>query len=130
MEWLVVPLAVVVAEHVVGADDDACRASGAQTRRDDLGVKVSPMWLVDWHQPSPSSLIFSSTFSACPSARTVYQARCTTPFASSRKVDLIVPTVFLPYMVFSPQAPYAVMTVCSGSDKSGNLREYFCRKRW
>ena len=47
----------------------------------------------------------SSTLAAWPSARTLYQARRTTPLASTRKVDRMVPMVFLPYMVFSPHAP-------------------------
>src|SRR5215469_14633154 len=55
----------------------------------------------------------------------LYHARCTLPSGPMRKVDRIVPTVFLPYMVFSPHAPYFSITVCAGSESSGKERSYF-----
>ena len=39
----------------------------------------------------------------------------------------MVPTVFLPYIVFSPQAPYFSMTFLSASVRSGNFSLYFVR---
>ena len=45
------------------------------------------------------------------------------------KVERITPTDFLPYDIFSPQAPYAVSTRWSGSDSSGKVRPSASRKR-
>ena len=39
----------------------------------------------------------------------------------------MVPTVFLPYIVFSPQAPYFSMTFLSASVSSGNFSLYLVR---
>src|SRR5579863_6105105 len=75
-------------------------------------------------RPARSS---SRTFAAWPSARTLYQRRTTLPSPSTTKVERIVPTVFFPYMVFSPQAPYACITSWVGSERSGNERPYFSR---
>ena len=43
------------------------------------------------------------------------------PSAPTTKVDRITPTVFLPYSVFSPYAPYASRTERDGSASSGNV---------
>ena len=45
-------LGVVVAEHVVGAGDDAGRAPGAEPGRDDLGEQLGPLRLLGWHRPT------------------------------------------------------------------------------
>lgn len=39
----------------------------------------------------------------------------------------MTPMYFLPYMVFSPQAPQASRTECSGSARSTNGRPYLAR---
>src|SRR5581483_10920458 len=58
----------------------------------------------------------SSTLAAWPSAFTEYQARCTLPVGPMRKVERMVPTVFLPYMTF-----------LSASVSSGNFSLYLVR---
>ena len=74
-----------------------------------------------------SSAISSSTLAAWPSARTWYQARWTLPFGPTKNVERIVPTVFLPYIVFSPHAPYFSITFLSASVRRGNLSLYLVR---
>ena len=43
-------------------------------------------------------------------------------------VERITPMTFLPYIIFSPKAPYFVMTFCSGSLKRSKFSPYFLRK--
>ena len=38
----------------------------------------------------------------------------------------MTPVVFLPYIILSPYAPHAVITLRSGSDSSVNGSRYFC----
>ena len=52
VKGLVVPVGVVVLEDVVGAGDDAGRASGAESGRHDLGEELFPLWLLGWHWPT------------------------------------------------------------------------------
>ena len=47
------------------------------------------------------------------------------PFSSIRNAERMMPMYFLPYIDFSPQAPYLSATLCSGSDSSGKPSEYF-----
>ena len=55
---------------------------------------------------------------------TLYQACMTFASSSIRKEDRIIPSYFLPYIDFSPQAPYAFATLWSGSERSGKPSLY------
>src|SRR4051812_32472857 len=68
---------------------------------------------------TPSALRRDAT---CPVALTLYFASSTLPSGSTTIVDRITPMTFLPYIVFSPQAPYSSSTLCSGSESSGKVR--------
>ena len=46
------PVGVVVAEDVVGAGDDAGRATGAEPRGHDFGEQLGPLRLLGWHRPT------------------------------------------------------------------------------
>src|SRR5690349_15399452 len=61
------------------------------------------------------------SFATCPVAFTLYCATAIFPSGSTTNVDRITPVTFLPYMVFSPNAPYACRTSLSGSLSSGNV---------
>jgi hypothetical protein len=52
-----------------------------------------------------SSSNFSRTFAAWPFALTFFQWWATRPSGSMITVERMTPTVVLPYMLFSPQAP-------------------------
>ena len=91
----------VAAAPVTGPSSSARRsgagpAGGAPATSTDRTRRRTPS------RQSPSS---ARTFSAWPSAFTWYQARRTLPSGPTRKVERITPTDFLPYSVFSPQAP-------------------------
>src|SRR5215467_14449066 len=61
------------------------------------------------------------TCSGCFSAfATLAQCFFTLPSGPIQTVERITPTVFLPYIVFSPYAPYFRITLRSGSERSGN----------
>ena len=45
-------------------------------------------------------------------------------------MDRITPVVFLPYIIFSPQAPYLLITFLSGSDSSVKGSEYLAANFW
>jgi hypothetical protein len=55
--------------------------------------------------PPDQPVSSASTFAACPAAFTLGYAFTTVPAPSMTKVLLSTPSTFLPYMVFSPQAP-------------------------
>src|SRR5579872_5519157 len=61
----------------------------------------------DYRCQTPSSARRRATW---PVALTAYCACSSTPSAPITNVDLITPTVTLPYSFFSPQAPYASIT--------------------
>ena len=72
---------------------------------------------LEWSQDSPGPvrgsaqpLSSSKTLAAWPSAFTWYHARAIVPSAATRNVERMTPIIFLPYMVFSPQAPNASPT--------------------
>ena len=52
------------------------------------------------------------------------------PSGPIQTVDRITPTIFLPYIVFSPYAPYDRMTLRSGSESSMNGSRYLDANRW
>src|SRR5207344_3129991 len=61
------------------------------------------------------------TSSGCFSAlATRAQCFCTFPSGPIHTVERITPFVFLPYIIFSPNAPYAAITFRSGSDSRVN----------
>src|SRR5205814_9174738 len=68
----------------------------------------------------------SSTLSTCPSTFTLGKTFMTFP-SLMRNVLRIAPSTFLPYIVFSPHAPYASWTLRSGSERSGIWRPYLSR---
>ena len=47
------------------------------------------------------------------------------PSGPIHTLERITPLVFLPYIILSPYAPHASMTLRSGSDRSGNGSLYF-----
>src|SRR5690554_1352589 len=47
------------------------------------------------------------------------------PFSSMRKAERMMPMYFLPYIDFSPHAPYFSATAWSSSDRRGNPSPYF-----
>src|SRR5439155_16032484 len=53
----------------------------------------------------------------------------TFPSGPIQTVERITPVVFLPYIIFSPHAPYFVITFLSGSESSRNDSLYFFVKR-
>src|SRR3989442_11277208 len=77
------------------------------------------------HLPPP--LTASHTCSGCLAASgTFFQCLRTTPSGPIHTVERITPLVFLPYIILSPYAPHAVMTLRSGSESSVNGSRYFC----
>ena len=76
---------------------------------------------VDYRQSSASS-----TCSGCSAAfATRFQCFITLPSGPIQTVERITPVVFLPYIIFSPHAPYFVITFLSGSESSMNGSLYF-----
>src|SRR5207253_168362 len=67
------------------------------------------------------SRICSSTWWGCLAASAT-RAQClrTVPSGLIHTLERITPLVFLPYIILSPYAPHASMTLRSGSDRSGN----------
>src|SRR5262249_18304643 len=77
------------------------------------------------HAPPPRTALH--TCSGCFAASgTFFQCLRTTPSGPIHTVERITPFVFLPYIILSPYAPHAVMTLRSGSESSVNGRRYFC----
>jgi hypothetical protein len=63
----------------------------------------------------------SSTFAGCTSAfGTFFQCLETVPSGPMMTVERVVPVVFLPYCIFSPNAPYSRITLVSGLESSTN----------
>src|SRR5262249_60246413 len=75
---------------------------------------------------SPPERMASSTCSGCCSAlATFFQCRFTFPSGPIHTVERMTPMVFLPYIIFSPYAPYVFIILRSGSESSGNGSLYF-----
>src|SRR5262249_34916676 len=60
------------------------------------------------------------------------RAQClrTTPSGPIHTVERITPWTFLPYIIFSPKAPYLVITDLSGSESSRNGSLYLAANFW
>ena len=69
----------------------------------------------------------ASTSSVCPSTFTRGNTLRIRPFSSITNVVRSIPMNVLPYRLFSFETPYAPRTFPSGSERSGNEREYFSR---
>src|SRR5262245_4123971 len=68
----------------------------------------------------------SSTCAGCAAAfATRFQCFFTLPSGPIQTVERITPVVFLPYIIFSPHAPYFIITFLSGSESSRNGSLYF-----
>src|SRR5882762_3762627 len=77
------------------------------------------------HVPPP--LTASHTCWGCLAASgTFFQCFRTTPSGPIHTVERITPFVFLPYIILSPYAPHAVISLRSGSESSVNGSRYFC----
>lgn len=73
--------------------------------------------------PHPASAL--SALGPVSSGFILYQDSIILPSSSIKNDERIIPSVFLPYIIFSPQAPYALATERSGSESKGNCRWYF-----
>src|SRR5262245_51629551 len=78
-------------------------------------------------RPAPSCATAARTSSACPSTLTLRKAFATRPSGEMTKVLRMTPVTFLPYIVFSPNAPNALCTDRSGSDR--RQKERSCSSR-
>src|SRR5204862_5239411 len=77
------------------------------------------------HGPPP--LTASHTCGGCLAASgTFFQCLRTTPSGPIHTVERITPFVFLAYIILSPYAPHAVMSVRSGSESSVNGGRWLC----
>ena len=56
---------------------------------------------------------------------TRFQCLTTLPSPPIQTVERMTPVVFFPYIIFSPKAPYFVITFLSGSQSSGKGSLYF-----
>ena len=100
-----------------------------------FGLDIRGVHLVDRSPEEiaghPCSCAAVSACSGCFSAlATRAQWRSTLPSLPISTVERITPTVFLPYIIFSPKAPYFFITLRSGSERSGKGSLYFPMNFW
>ena len=108
-------------------------AAGAGARYAVLTAKLARDLTVSWlifsegDRADHNACAAASTSSAWPSTFTLRQIRVIRPFRSIRTVVRRIPRKVLPYIDFSPQAPYDSSTSCCSSEASGTESWYLSR---